>query len=156
MLRESLAELRAWAKEIGATWRDVSRLKNELIEQERLERYSTDDVRRRAWQLYCWQNLTDGCHSFWRCGWDHVRRRLDKKQVDFTSLRGYDKIHAAIAEEFAEWNGTECESLLEWLLQTPYEPWPPREEFYSRAIARLEAIAASSSDRIAVDGDLEY
>lgn len=156
MLRDSLPGLREWATEVGATWREVCQLKNELIEQERQARYETDDVRRRAWELYCWQNMTDGCRSFWRCGWDHVRQRLDRLQLDFTSIRGYDKIHQQIVEEFPWWRGDRCEELFDWLLHTPYEPWPPREDFYARAIARFEAINHNTSTTDPALDDLEY
>lgn len=151
MLKQMLPELRAWANEVGAAWRDVVAVKNELLEQEQTERYHTDDVRRRAWQLHCHYSMTDGCLSFWRCGWDHVRRRLDKKQLDFTSIRRFDVIHQQIAEEFHEWGGRAAEDLFEWLLNTPYQPWPPRHEFYERAIARIEQQTACSSLHAATD-----
>lgn len=156
MLKDVLPELKQWASDVGADWGDVLKLKAELIEQERCERYDTDGVRQTAWQAYCHRNSTAGCHGFWRCGFDHVRRRLNKKDTDFASIRGYDTIAEVVRTEFPQWRERSTEDLFDWLLNTPYEPWPPRQEFYERAIARIEAEQGSNVNATADCGAVPF
>lgn len=140
MAADNLHELKKQAKRLGVTWREVCQLKEELIDLERERRWEDESVRRRAWELYLVYagRSVQGCIGFWRCGWDYIKRRLDKQGRDFTSVPRYDNIHATIAEEFPAWQARDPEQLFDFLF-SPYEVWPSRENFYAEALHQIEA-----------------
>ena len=142
MLKETIAEIRAEARRLGITWLSICQQKNELLAVERERRELTDAVRSRCWELYCYYNgRTVGCQAFWRCGFDHVRRRLGNSGRDFTSIRRYDEIATGVGCEFPEWEERSADELFAWLFE-PYVPWRARESFYWEA---FELVAAESS-----------
>lgn len=143
MLKETLAEIRDETRLAEIVWADLVAVKNELVELERERRESTDAVRYRCWELYCTYNgRTVGCQSFWRCGFDHVRRRLENTGRDFTAIRRYDEIATGVGCEFPEWEERSADELFAWLFE-PYVPWPKRESFYWEAIERIQGQGSS-------------
>ena len=151
MLRETLTELKEEAKRLGVPWSHVCQLKSELVEHERQERETPEGVRRRAWQLYvAYNGWSPGCLPFWRCGWDHVRRRLENSDRDYTAIARYDEIAATIGVEFPEWEERDAGELYEFLFE-PFEPWPERLSFYDEALAWFEDRRSRTADRIESD-----
>lgn len=133
MARDTLQDLRAEAKRHGVSWREVRRLKDELVEQHTLRREATDGPRRRAWELFSHWNLTPGCVPFWRCGWSRIRQRVENAGRDYTAIRRYDMIAASVAEDYPEWSERDAGELFAMLFED-YVPWPPRRCFYERAL----------------------
>lgn len=114
----------------------VYQLARELRQLAIEQRAALDGARRRAWQLFChYNNWSNGCHPFWRCGFDHVFARLGNSNLDYTQIRGYDLIAASIGEEFSEWQGR-SDDLWAWLAQ-PYERLPSTQQFLDQATAIL-------------------
>lgn len=140
MATDTLRELKGAAKRLGVAWREVCELKDFLVKQESEQREGTDARRRRAWELYlAFAGWSRGCLSFWRCGWDHVRRRIEKTGGDYTAIRRYDEIAASLRTDFPELSEWSTQEIFDWLLQTDYQPWPPRIEFYEEALGTIEA-----------------
>lgn len=149
MLKETLAEIRVEAKLAEISWADIVAQKNELLLLERERRTASDGLRARSWELYCAYNgRTVGCQPFWRCGFDHVRRRLENSGRDFTAIRRYDEIFTGIGCEFPEWIERSADELFAWLFE-PYLPWRARESFYWEALelAKGSDVEAQGSSR---------
>jgi len=139
MLTENLQELKQSAKQLGVSWQDVCQLKDELVEQERQRRWTTDGVRSEAWSLFLlYSGRSVGCQPFWRVGWRKVRERFDKKGWDFVRIPRYDQIATAIASEYPEWSNREPSDLFEFLF-SDYQQWPSRLDFYEHAIGQIES-----------------
>jgi hypothetical protein len=131
---------RSEARELGLRWRDVLDCARELRRQALQKRETMDGARRLAWENYChWNGRSEGCHSFWRCGFDHVLGRLADSGRDYTSIRNYDVIADSVAEEYPEWSD-QCGELWDWL-STPHERLPAVDRFVDEAIAMLHRMA---------------
>jgi hypothetical protein len=149
MAENYLTELRAAAKAAGVPWRDVLATKNELLAIEAERRRFSDEARRRAWELFCHWNRTAGCHAFWRCGWEHVRRHLENSGRDWSHIRSGDVLAESLRHEFPEVGEWTAGEIFAWLFE-PYRRWPSRREFYAEALERLQS--ATDTTQEATDG----
>lgn len=141
---DTIRDLRDHAKQLGVPWRQVCELKDHLVEIEQQKRASTDGGRKRAWELLlAFRGWTRGCLSFWRCGWSHTRRRIERNGDDYTAIPRYDEIAATLRTDFPEFGDWSTQEIFDWLLQEEYSPMPPRRAFYEDALAM---IASHSND----------
>lgn len=143
MLKDTLPEIRAEAKRLGVPWKWVCQLKDELIAAEREKREIPERIRQAAWHSYVGGD--SGSASFWRHGFRARFSRLLARGSDFTKIPCYDLIAGAVMEELpGMFDGEHAgdagpiETIWDFLL-SDYERWPPREEFYWRALDQIAA-----------------
>ena len=136
MLDGIITDARREARDLGIPWDQVSECARELKRLAIDKREAMDGARRCAWQAYCHYNgRSDGCHSFWRCGFEHVLGRIANSGRDYTAIRHYDEVAEAVAEQYSEWEGRGDE-LWEWL-GTPYERLPSTGDFVAEALYHM-------------------
>lgn len=136
MLRETINELRAEAKQLGVPWSWVLELKEELIQLASESRAPRVEARQEAW--FCYVGRKSGSAPFWRHGFQSRFGRRLAQGSDYTIIPCYDEIADAVrqmAEEYSAWDSAEI-----WdFLLSDYEPWPPREHFYWEALHQIAA-----------------
>jgi hypothetical protein len=142
MLKETLPEIRAEAKRLGIPWEWVCKLKDQMIADEREKREIPELMRRAAWHSYV--GGSSGSAPFWRHGFRARFKTLLAKGSDFTKIPCYDLVAAAVMEQlpgmFKGAHAGDCgpvEEIWDFLL-SDYQPWPPRENFYWRALNEIE------------------
>lgn len=149
MLKDTLPEIRAEAKRLGIPWAWVLAAKDQLIRDEREHRGYRNGIRMYAWHSCV--GADSGSAPFWRHGFQARFAARFARGADFTIIPGYDLIAQEVASQFPEFEGEHagdvsgCNTLWEFLLSS-YEPWPPRETFYWKAIDQLQEQRALATE----------
>ncbi|QDU88381.1 hypothetical protein Pla175_17570 [Pirellulimonas nuda] len=131
--------LRAEARRLGVSVREVRDLARELRRQAIEARQWTEDLRRNAWEIYLRsvRRCVAGSAAFWRVGWRHVRQRVERDGRDFTSVPCYDLIGRELREATPEVRGWSTEQIFE-LLWDDYVPRPAADAFLGTAFDQIE------------------
>jgi hypothetical protein len=148
-MNESIEECRAEAKAVGIPWSWVVARKCELVKCEAEKREEPNEARRAAWESAChWLGWADSRRVWWRVGFQRCFPRITRTcECDYTSIPRYDRIAGGVFETQPEFLGGDVDELWDWLLNSPYEPWPPREKFYWQALNEILELQARPAEK---------
>ena len=136
----TISELKAEAKQLGVTWKEVKQVQGDLRKAYLEQRASEEGARQYAWSLYLlyFGRSVEGCKGFWRVGFDRVRERLQNSDRDFTSIPRYDEIATSVEVEYPEWSEQSAEELFAWLFEG-YTPRLTAADHYAEALGMIES-----------------
>ena len=128
-----MKSIRAEARRLGIPWVEVIAAYRMIRADAIASREYLNELRKHSWFLHT--ASTPYKWDFWRVGFKTVWGvRVDRQ--DYTAIRGWDTLAQEVAQRFPDY--ADPDRLFDFLL-SPYDPIPPAEDLYWRALEMIVA-----------------